>query len=758
TAIRQYNGRSILDVLDNFMNDIARDGIDRANINRTADWIRANYTTAVLGIKPAIALKQIPSVVAYMTDMPVTDFAKGIADFWTNPIAHYRFLMENSTFAKTRFTRGFERDIRFAMRQKTAKQIAGMGNFRDWFFTLISTGDKVAVVQGMWAKYQSGLSQGLSQADAIRQAEITTQRTQPTSDLETLAMIQRGHSFLKLATMFQNQPNKYFRLLADNARNFQYGRGSRTKAAGNLFLVWVVLPCLFQLIADAFKWNTEHQARAWVLGPVNHLLVFGQIAQSMYGWLGNEKFDYSISPVFESIEDLQMVISKAAKMVRDGKDPYEDIDVNDFIKAVEYFAKAAGQVVGLPTPYLIQIEKAIRDGRPMEFIFSRWALGNPEGDVNKEVSDLFAGLGAVPEGAERGELSIKPENVYTLNTLDNDIRRKMRGMLPDDILSGDYSPIIKAWAEKEKARAEADILPDMALSKINTDPEEDDTILQYYQQWQARLEIDNLRDLEEFDKLYPKAYLGNVTRRQYELMVQYMNTPEDKRADFLEAHPELQVNPRDKWLQSHPEQNAMLAVWGDAKLWTVEARQHVQDFIEEYDIPDSALGTLPPVNIMDALVRYNTAVSKFGATSAEAKLLRLENPALNDWGDWGEITDPVQALRISVQYRAEDEAYNAIKAVDNSYQAQVDRDKAREDYLKIHPEYARARREREAWRKGYPDHLIEEYVEYYMLPTKGNAKWKYRRTHKEFNDVAERIEGWKPLSGGGKGLTYVGMI
>ncbi|MDD4987048.1 MAG: hypothetical protein PHQ43_15025, partial [Dehalococcoidales bacterium] len=52
TAIRQYHGRSILDVLDNFMNDIARDGIDRANINRTADWIRANYTTAVLGIKP----------------------------------------------------------------------------------------------------------------------------------------------------------------------------------------------------------------------------------------------------------------------------------------------------------------------------------------------------------------------------------------------------------------------------------------------------------------------------------------------------------------------------------------------------------------------------------------------------------------------------------------------------------------------------------------------------------------------------------
>jgi len=80
-AIRQYHGQDVLKHVDLLINQMAKGGIDQMLVHNFLDGMRKNFTTAVLGVKPIIALKQIPSVIAYTTEMPFIDFVGGVADF-----------------------------------------------------------------------------------------------------------------------------------------------------------------------------------------------------------------------------------------------------------------------------------------------------------------------------------------------------------------------------------------------------------------------------------------------------------------------------------------------------------------------------------------------------------------------------------------------------------------------------------------------------------------------------------------------------
>ena len=373
SVINEVYGEDILNKVNGFLDDMTRDGVDKAKIIKAVDTIRFNFTRSILA-KPHIALKQIPSFFAYMTEMPIVDFFEGVGNFWKNPIKNYRYLIEHSAYARARFGEGFERDIHGAMQSDYVHLLSHTHKFSDIFMGMVRAGDKFAVMQGMWAKFYSETKGQTIKAknaeEAMRRAEITTQRTQPSFTIESLATGQRGGSFLKLFTMFQNQPNKYFRIIADNARNFKYGRGSRMKAASNIVLAWAILPMIFQFIGDGGKWIKEHQLRALILGAVNDLLVFGAMIRGMYGWLIKEAYDVQASPVFSTMREIEYCLAKIAKW----NDPTKDITPKDIQAFTEHFAKGLGQLVGLPTPYGVQVKKAIQSGDYRQLLFSEYIL------------------------------------------------------------------------------------------------------------------------------------------------------------------------------------------------------------------------------------------------------------------------------------------------------------------------------------------------------------------------------------------------
>ena len=385
TTIKQYYGNDIQRKIDNFLNDIARDAIDRTKVIKLLDKIRYNFCRAILS-KPIIGLKQIPSTLAYMTEMPVMDYFKGVANFWKHPVKNYRDLMSISPYVRERFGKGFERDIYAAKQGNYIKTLTGSHNLGDLIMAHIQAGDKFAVVQGMWAKFYSETKGKCMEASkeeiekAMVQATLATERTQPTFTVESLPEGLRGGSFMRLITMFQNQPNKYFRIIADNVRNFKYGRGSKTKAASNIVLTWVVLPVLFQLIGDAGKFKKEHFYRILLLGPLNDILVFGQLAQNLYGWLADEPFDYEVSPVLSTVREIQYSLSKISKW----NDPTKELTDEDLAKFVEHTSKAIGQIMGLPVPYAWQVKGAMETKRPEQLLWSEYVLKQREEGEKKE--------------------------------------------------------------------------------------------------------------------------------------------------------------------------------------------------------------------------------------------------------------------------------------------------------------------------------------------------------------------------------------
>ena len=727
-AVEQYHGRGVLKLIDTFLSQMARGGIETATTNRAADFLRRNFTKSILAIKPVIMLKQIPSLFGYVSEMKVTEFVGGIADFWISPVKNFRFLYANSKMFRARMEQGFERDIRAAMQKHGKKLISGKGKLTDWFMLQIRLGDTFAVTQGMWAKYKAGLKEGLSQADAIAAAEDTTGRTQPSFGIDTLSAIQNGGSWLKLMTMFQNQPNKYFRMEADNLRNFRYGRGSRAKAASTILLVHCLLPMMFQFIADAFQWKPERQARAGILGPLNFILIGGQLVQSIWGWLTDQPFDYQISPVAQTGRDLQMIFLKAKKMVEQGLDPYKDISLDDAAALIEYLAKATGQVIGLPTPYFVQLSKQLRHleeaGEEIEvkhFLFSEWALKPPEKNAEQKVEDANLKLGEVKEGQEDKPLTERELKIYTTIDWLNEIGDVYSNVLPQDVLDNPKSSKeSKAWAEYEIARSKADILPNVPLYKINTE-DNDDTIINYYQQWQARQRIvsiseskgvlyfGTLEELREFDKLYPKAFLGNVDRATYQLLKSYLEA--DDKDTFLNDHPQLRVNPRNEWLKANPKGNALLALGRQAKILTKEAYTQFKAMLKDLDIPDSAIPplTLPPETSIDTHFKYEEMVTDGKHGSWEAQLLLLKDAetakeaGVESYAEWKGLTlseTPVRSLELKIKHRELFEQYETLET-----------DEERAELKADNPEWIDDMRRIEAIEHEASDDVIESWVD-----------------------------------------------
>jgi hypothetical protein len=149
--------------------------------------------------------------------------------------------------------------------------------------------------------------------------------------------------------------------------------------------------------------------------------------------------------------------------------------------------------------------------------------------------------------------------------------------------------LVLSVAQARDVLREIGFLPNKRLTTINADSTKGDTFEQYRVQWLAREKITNAEELAKFDKDYPDAYLGNISQAQYALLVEYHSLPETEKANFLGNHPELYINPREEWLRTHPQENALLAVWGKADPYSTEAVNKVSALVKSLGIPENAL-------------------------------------------------------------------------------------------------------------------------------------------------------------------------
>lgn len=357
-AITDFHGKGANTVIARFLDDMARGGVDGRNVYQALELFRRNVTTSILGANYKVGIKQLSGILNFMLELPAKDFFSGVAKFFASPIKNKDFLKKGSGALAERFSEGYERDVRYAMQQGYGEKLLKAKNIQEYLFTAIRFADELTVLPGAFASYESklkelraeGITGKQAEDQAMEYAERIVNRVQESSQLDTLSHIQRGGSFFKIFTMFQSQPSKFWRIMANSMRNLKAGRGNRLTHLKRIVMVGWLLPILYQMIENKTQGKDATDLNPWQIaaGPFQYPLIFGQVVQSAVGWAAGSTFRYQASPVLSTVDDLQKAIGKFSP--------------NDMIESISYFIDLMGKLGGVPTkPLTSPIRKKIKD-------------------------------------------------------------------------------------------------------------------------------------------------------------------------------------------------------------------------------------------------------------------------------------------------------------------------------------------------------------------------------------------------------------
>ncbi|MFP3897917.1 MAG: hypothetical protein ACLFVD_01175 [Dehalococcoidia bacterium] len=354
-----------------------------------------------------------------------------------------------------------------------------------------------------------------------------------------------------------------------------------------------------------------------------------------------------------------------------------------------------------------------------------------------------------PEQSEALPYSVNVEDIYTTKDFYGDVSPRVTGMTRDDIKPQYQIPelvqsVIAAKAVKETYHERAR----ERLIDINADVSQGDTYENYYVQWQQYQKLTTDEERATFKQQYPYYYKGNFSRQTLALLDEYHSLDRMAQDDFLREHPEIAVSPRDQWLREHPEENALLALWGQANILTSAAYDALVKLSNQLDIPQRAIEyVLPPIACKENYFKYLDIGQEYGWNSWEARLLMLEDDELRQWLGREPVEDHIEALKLQVKWRDLTVEYEGYGDRDSPYYI-ADKDargQIRRIFKDAHPDWVVDMARVDAYRLGFPEEQIENYVEYYSLPDKGYERERYLLEHADFYNSMIELKGLVPL-------------
>ncbi len=323
--------------------------------------------------------------------------------------------------------------------------------------------------------------------------------------------------------------------------------------------------------------------------------------------------------------------------------------------------------------------------------FTGFGVQAYSGDWNQNISKL--GLSKYSDNLYYGQT----EPVYDWADFYSDTASQFKGVDPATLTAQKgFDPKVVLVVETARSLEQSSIIPNVKLTSMNADPAKGKTFADFYKIWQDRQKIvasgdEKALKVFDADERNNQAYMGNISQSQFTLLTQYWSiTDKKKQADFLTAHPELSQNPREEWLKSHPEDNARQALAGKADVLTQKAYDIAQNLITAHDIPTNAVTQyLPPADVAKSYFERSDIVSKWGTNSWEDKLIRVQNPKLNDYLKLSAVDTPIASLELKVKNRTNFDKLSGFSDV-NSPDYIVDdkaRAKAISDFKTTNPQF-----------------------------------------------------------------------
>lgn len=344
--IKNKYGDSILSVVDSFIDDIKRDGIEAARAElKGLNKFRVYLQGGLLGLKAQIALKQLTAIGVFATDIPAKDFALGLADFFKNPMEATKVLTE-STFLKDRQD-ALSLEMRDLMRSNEYHMFGKMRGLRQYMFWFTQFGDKWSIIMGGWTVYKSVLNKTGDKALAMEAFERSADKYQQSGHIDQLSAWQRSNNvFQKALTMFTSDQMKQARAEIHAIRDaiISGKKEDILYAAKTIAIMHIILPNLVQFITNGMEWDDDDQLRATVLGPFNVYPIVGDILNTLY-WgtarIMGKKLDNFGSFETAIIKPLKS-IEKAFKKIKP-----EEITGEDIMEALIVLVKETVPIAGL---------------------------------------------------------------------------------------------------------------------------------------------------------------------------------------------------------------------------------------------------------------------------------------------------------------------------------------------------------------------------------------------------------------------------
>lgn len=358
------------------------------------------------------------------------------------------------------------------------------------------------------------------------------------------------------------------------------------------------------------------------------------------------------------------------------------------------------------------------------------------------------------------ELSLELPDIYDMAKMNTDYTRLLDAVTAEDLRKledPEVDPLAYHFLEKEEVEATIEPTLNKKIYSISPDLREGVTFADYYESWRQDL----VEDTE----------LDGLTRRQAELLVQYhaIDDPAARR-EFRKEHPELSVNPRHEWLKAHPEENAKLAVWGQEKIYSLEAYNAFNRMVDELDIPDAGIPTflLPPRSSIETHFKYEDFVAEGAHASWESQLLlfddhraalEAERESYIEWRGLQLPETPYDALKLKVDNRNLYDALDEALDIDDEEERDAAVEKVKLTSVVGDTQFRDILRQVDALEAGsgtspIAEELVTAHVEYGRIiddfAASSPEAMLFRVDHRAYDDFRRNVELW-----GGQALEAV---
>ncbi|UXC93134.1 acetyltransferase [Sphingobium sp. RSMS] len=232
TAVRDALGEHIQKQfnpwLQHIANEFAYDAQGMGSVEKLVKGLRTNATFVGMGYRASTTLMQLAGVFNTAERIGTRWAAEGVYRFAKSPIETMNFVMATSQEVAAR-SETLDRDIRDAVRREQSK-VGALSDVKRFGFYMIGMMDRFVSTAGWIGAYNKGLSEGMSDRDAIAFADKAIRESQGAGAAKDLAAIQRGKGAAgeagKLLTMFYSYMSAYYQRQRTIARD--YGTAFRT--------------------------------------------------------------------------------------------------------------------------------------------------------------------------------------------------------------------------------------------------------------------------------------------------------------------------------------------------------------------------------------------------------------------------------------------------------------------------------------------------------------------------------------------------